>query len=568
MKPFDPRLLRHARAVRGVLLTGGGLGLLRTIAILAWSWCLAQALAFAVLPVLGGLGGGSGKVADGVITAGQLPWVLAGAALALTVRAATSWGMDVVAARGAVRVKAQLRSAALDALDTRSPQRDAAQPSDAELATVLGRGLDALDSYFSGYLPQLILTAVATPILLASVFLADPVSGVVVLIVFPLIPIFMVLIGLATQAAQDRQWTQLERLSTSFLDAITGLTTLKIFGRERRQTARIAREADEYRSRTVRVLRVTFLSGFVLDLAGTFSIALVAVTVGTRLVGGEFSLALGLFVLLLLPEVFIPVRQVGAAFHASTEGLAASARVFEIIEGDAGVRDAEAGSGSAPATAAADPGAPAISFSAATIARGGRPVVGPVSFDVRPGEIVALAGPSGAGKSTLVSALLGFVRPETGSASVRGETAWAGQRPGLMQGSLAENIALGEDRPDPELVRRALGAVALEGLDPAAELGVEGSGLSGGQAQRVAIARAFYRAWSRNTPTLLLDEPTSALDAGNEAVICRAMRREADAGRAVLVVSHRSALLAAADRTVRIAAAAPAIREPREGVAP
>jgi ATP-binding cassette subfamily C protein CydD len=342
MKPLDPRLLRHARAARGVLLLGALLGLLRTAAILAWSWCLAQALTTAVLPVLGGAGGAAGRIAEGAFAADRLPLLVAGALAALCVRSAASWAMDTVAARGAVRVKAQLRAAALDALDARSPLGDAggsgaagaasaAGPSDAELATVLGRGLDALDGYFSGYLPQLILTVVATPLLVAAVLLADPVSGLTVLVVFPVIPVFMILIGLATQAVQDRQWTQLQHLSASFLDAVSGLATLKIFGREQRQSARIARETEEYRSRTMKVLRVTFLSGFVLDLAGTFSIALVAVTVGTRLVTGDFPLGLGLFVLLLLPEVFIPIRQVGAAFHASAEGLAASSRVFEII---------------------------------------------------------------------------------------------------------------------------------------------------------------------------------------------------------------------------------------------
>ncbi|MFC6236103.1 ABC transporter transmembrane domain-containing protein, partial [Leucobacter soli] len=353
------------------------------------------------------------------------PGLLAGAALAVIVRSGASWGIDLLAARGAVRVKAQLRSAALDALDARSPVWLAERP-DAAPTTALGRGLDALDGYFSNYLPQLILTGCATPLLVLAVLLADPVSGITVLLVFPVIPVFMVLIGLATRSVQERQWAQLQRLSGAFLDAVEGLATLRIFRREQHQVARIARETGEYRSRTMHVLRVAFLSGFVLDLAGTFSIAIVAVTVGTRLVVGEFPLALGLFVLLLLPEVFIPIRQVGAAFHASAEGLTAAEDVFAIIEGqDPESRPAAAHGGSDHG--ASDHGAsdhsvsdhrgarPGIVLDRVVIERGGRPVVGPISFAVSPGEVVALTGPSGSGKSTLVAALLGFVEPCSGT---------------------------------------------------------------------------------------------------------------------------------------------------------
>ncbi|MBL3686879.1 thiol reductant ABC exporter subunit CydD [Leucobacter zeae] len=575
MKPFDPRLLRYARAARGVLLVGAGLGAARTLAILLWSWCLAQSLAVVLLPVLGNDGaasgeGPTGRVAEGAAPAAALPLILAAAAAAVVVRSAASWGMDAVAARGAIRVKSELRGAALDALDSRSPVRTDGR-SDARLTTMLGRGLDALDGYFSGYVPQLILTAVATPVLVLAVLLADPTSAVVVLVVFPVIPIFMVLIGLATQAVQDRQWQQLQRLSSSFLDVVAGLPTLKIFGRERRQRERMAREADEYRSRTMRVLRVTFLSGFVMDLAGTFSIALVAVTVGTRVVVGEFPLALGLFVLLLLPEVFIPIRQVGAAFHASAEGLAAADEVFALIEGDPATggasSDAPRERGDASVilrerSDSRDPD-PVIVLTDVRVALGGREVVGPVSFEVRRGEVVALAGPSGAGKSTLLATLLGFVTPCSGTVAGPDTVAWVGQRAGLLQGTVAENVALGTrsdgaDGIDGSRVSAALSDAGLPGFAHDLALGAGGGGVSGGQAQRIAIARALYRARELGAPALLLDEPTSALDAAHEAVVCGALRREADAGRAVLVVSHREAVLGAADRVVRIGAEVPA----------
>ncbi|GAB2566258.1 thiol reductant ABC exporter subunit CydD [Leucobacter ruminantium] len=573
MKPLDPRLLRHARAARGILILGAGLGLARTLAIIAWCWCLSQALTSAVLPVLGGAG--AGRVAEASAPYGSLPWYALGGLVAVVVRSAATWGMDAVAARGAVRVKTQLREAALDALDGRSPLREDGR-SEAELVTALGRGLDALDGYFSGYVPQLILTAVATPLLILSVLLADPLSGIIVLVVFPIIPIFMILIGLATQAVQDRQWAQLQRLSTSFMDAVSGLATLKIFGREGRQSARIARETEEYRTRTMKVLRITFLSGFVLDLAGTFSIALVAVTVGTRLVDGAFPLALGLFVLLLLPEVFIPIRQVGAAFHASTEGLSASAEVFDIIDGVpvVGGVPAPAPSRREPApfrrggganggfegkiSPIRDPLKHVIELERVRIERSGRTVGGPVSFSVAPGEVVALAGPSGSGKSSLIAALLGFLEPVSGRIELPGELAWVGQRPGLLQGSVRENVALGDDEADSSLVRRALDAAGLADFSPDMRLGASGAGVSGGQAQRIAIARGLYRAWRHDVAALLLDEPSSALDAANEELVCRAMRAEAESGRAVLVVSHRPAVLAAADRVVRIGAEVPA----------
>ena len=553
MKPLDPRLLRYARAARTVLGLGGLFGILRTLAVITWCWCIAQAITVLVLPALGetirAAGGEGGRLAEAAYSVSSLPWLVVVALVALLVRSASAWAMDVLAARGAVRVKAQLRAAALDAVDSRSPDV-LASGSDVNAATVLGRGLDALDGYFSGYLPQLIMTFCATPLLVLAVLLADPLSGLVVVIVFPVIPVFMVLIGLATRGVQQKQWQQLQHLSHSFLDVVEGLTTLKIFRREARQVQRITRETGEYRSRTMQVLRVTFLSGFVLDLAGTFSIALVAVTVGTRLVGGEFSLALGLFVLLLLPEAFIPIRAVGTAFHASTEGLAAAEQVFELIE-----LPAEAAPVGSSRASAESPTTPEIAFEAAEVARGEH-TIGPISFEVRPGEIVALVGPSGAGKSSLVSALLGFVSLTRGSLSRPDTLAWVGQRPGLLQGSVAENVALGDDASDTLLVRRALDVVGLEHIAGERELGAQGVGLSGGQAQRVAIARALYRAWRIDASALVLDEPSSALDAQSEARIAGVLREEARGGRAVLLISHRPALIESADRVVRLGEAA------------
>ena len=575
MKPLDLRLLRTASAARSVLGFGALLGVVRTLAIIGWCWFLAQAIAAVALPFLVQEGGATGRVAEGVAPVSDIPQLLALALLSVCVRSAAGWGIDALAARGAVRVKAQLRNAALNALDERAPDAPA-DVSHATLATTLGRGLDALDGYFAQYIPQLILTAVATPLLVLVLLFADPVSGITVIIVFPIIPLFMALIGLATQAVQDRQWKQLQHLSSSFLDVVTGLTTLKLFRREHRQRERIAAETDAYRKGTMRVLRVTFLSGFVLDLAGTFSIALVAVTVGTRLVNGEFPLALGLVILLLLPEVFIPIRQVGAAFHASTEGLAAAEDVFQLIAGtdqadDAGVHQpAGQHTGSRESATVGMqrrspriPGESLLSFEDVQLRRGAHTVVSDLNFACAAGEVVALTGPSGAGKSTVIAAALGALEPTSGTLQRPQLQSWAGQRPGLIQGTVGSNLMLGGTE-DLALARTVLDEVGLERLSLDVELGALGSGLSGGQAQRVAVARALFRARQLDTDVLLLDEPSSALDVDSERLIAQAMRVEAEAGRAVLCVSHRPALIERADRVIALQLATEALAHTEE----
>lgn len=529
MKPFDPRLAVHARAIRGTLALGGLLGILKTLAIIGWCWFLSQSI--------------TGLI-EGRLDA--LPGLAAGAAASVLLRAVTAWLIDVNAERGASRVKEQLRQASLDRIDELGQSWLGGQ-SQAEVTVRLTRGLDALDRYFSGYLPQLVMTVIATPVIVILILIADLPSGITVIIVFPVIPMFMVLIGLATQGVQDKQWAALTGLSRSFLDVITGLPTLKIFGRERKQVARIAQLTDEYRARTMKVLRVTFLSGFVLDLAGTFSVALVAVTIGTRLVDGSVLLGVGLFVLLLVPEAFVPIRQVGAGFHASAEGLAAAEDIFEILEAEP-ARD----SGSLRDTGRGTP----LVFDSVSVGHrapdgSGERRIGPASLRVEPGEIVAVTGPSGVGKSTLVQAAVGLL-PFAGALSVPGESSWAGQRPALIAGTVAENVALGDVAPDAERVRRALDAADAAQIEAERRLGPAGSGLSGGQAQRVAIARCLYRAWRLDAGVLLLDEPTAALDRTSEARVFAALRAEADAGRAVLVITHREALRDLADRVVHL----------------
>lgn len=574
MKPFDMRLLTYARSIRGFLLLGGVFGFLRSAAIVLWCWCLSQTLALLIQPVLGGEH--YGRVLERMPETHSLILLVTGALTALLVRVFSSWVMEYFAISAANRAKTEIRSHALQVLDAAYPETVAHQNETAS-ATVFGRGLEKLDGYFSAYLPELILTVCATPFFILTLFVVDPVSAIVVVVVFPVIPAFMILIGYATQHIQKRQWAQLQRLSASFADVVSGITTLKIFRREHLQTQRIRRETEEYRKRTMKLLRITFLSGFVLDLAGTFSVALVAVTVGTRLISGDFPLSLALFVLLLLPEVFIPIRQVGVAFHASTEGLEAAGEAFELIERLRGECAQPANTGvcvedtvhprgqnkpgesvRAGSVMVREKSEGGIYVEDLVLTRGAHIRIGPLSFHAKCGTITVVTGPSGAGKSTLFAALLGFCAPESGRLRTPEHMGWVGQDAGLLQGTVAENVRLGSETAtdaqtgEHEKVRKVLARLALPQELAEYSLGPLGSGLSGGQAQRVALARALYWCEQVQASALLLDEPSSALDLENEQLICRILREEAEHGRAVLVISHREALINIADQKIEL----------------
>lgn len=473
--------------------------------------------------------------------------------VAASTRAIAAWLWDAVGTAGAMRVKAELRAELLTALEIR-PTGLPGFPT-ARIATLLGPGLDALDDYFGRYLPQLVLSVVAAPVLIVAVWIADPLSGLVLVIVLPLIPVFMALIGMATEVVQRRQWESLASLSRGFLEVVGGLSTLVVFGRAERQSPRIRAVTEEYRARTMKVLRVTFLSGFTLELAASLSVALVAVSIGLRLVAGDLTLGPGLFVLVLAPEVFLPLRNVGAAFHASTAGVTASSDAFDLMDG------ADSGpSRSSDAEGVRAGGGGGVELVDLRVRRGDRLSVGGVTAAVPAGSVVAVTGPSGAGKSSLFAAFLGFVDAEGEilldgrrlAAGDRSAIAWAGQTPTLVAGTIAENIRLGDETAAPVMLARALRLAGVE-LDPERLLGPAGAGVSGGQAQRIATARAIHRLLARDCPLLLLDEPSSALDPGREAALGRALRELADEGRTVLVATHRPALVAAADTTLDLA---------------
>jgi ATP-binding cassette, subfamily C, bacterial CydD len=496
-----------------------------------------------------------------------LPWLAAVAVL----RGALAWTVHAVSARAAASVKAGLRTGLLGAPGGRAGER----------VTLITRGLDALDPYFTGYLPQLFAAVLIPVIVLARVAVADWISALTLLVALPLVPLFGALVGLRTAELTGRQWALLGRLGGHFRDVLAGLPTLRAFGRTAHQSAVVRELAGEHRRATVAALRVAFLSSLVLELICTLSVAVVAVPVGLRLVDGAIPLAAGLLVLLLAPEVFLPLRALGTRFHASTEGLAAATQAFAAEpppEGPSPATWTRVLSGSDPHPVlenhAAEestgliPGRPHVVLEDVTVRYPGsaQAAVDGLSLEIRPGERVVLAGPSGAGKSTVLALLLGFVEPDSGRVLIDGvdlktldlagwrrRVAWVPQQPYLFAASVADNIRLGDaeasDRRVREVAQTAGAAGFIEGLPESYEtvLGERGAGLSAGQRQRVALARACLR----DAPLMLWDEPTARLDLAGEAALVEAAGRVLR-GRTSLIVAHRPALLAGADRVVHL----------------
>ncbi|MCQ9181966.1 thiol reductant ABC exporter subunit CydD [Streptomyces sp. IBSBF 2953] len=543
MKPIDPRLLRYAGATRVFLVAVVGLGAVGAMLVIAQAMLIAESVV--------------GAFQHGMSVAELRTPLLLLAAVAGG-RALVAWFTELAAHRASAAVKSELRGRLLERAAALGPGWLSGQRT-GSLVALATRGVDALDDYFSRYLPQLGLAVVVPVAVLARIVTEDWVSAAIIVGTLPLIPVFMMLIGWATQSRMDRQWRLLSRLSGHFLDVVAGLPTLKVFGRAKAQAESVRRITGEYRLATMRTLRIAFISSFALELLSTLSVALVAVTIGMRLVHGEMDLYIGLVILVLAPEAYLPLRQVGAQYHAAAEGLAAAEEIFEVLETPVPT----------PGTVAVTEGG--MVFEGVSVRYPGRSgdAVSDVSFSVEPGETVALVGPSGAGKSTLVHALLGFVRPAEGRVLAggvdlaaadleqwRSRIAWVPQRPHLFAGTIAENVRLARPGADDTALRGALAdAGALEFVDalPAGAdtmLGEDGTGLSAGQRQRLALARAFLA----DRPVLLLDEPTAALDGETEAEVVAAVRRLA-AGRTVLLVVHRPALLAVADRVVRLAGA-------------
>jgi ATP-binding cassette, subfamily C, bacterial CydD len=544
MRALDPRLLSRTRSARPLLVTDVGLGLGTSLAVLVQATMLARiaAKAFHGAP-LHALGS-------------DFAWLV----LAFLARGMFAWAMEVAGRRAAWDVLSELRLGLVaKRLRTQPTAVDGAEG--AEITTVSVQGVDALEGYFARYLPQVVLACIVPFLVIAWVAFVDLEAAVIMLLTLPLVPVFMWLIGSYTADMTRERWQALRRLSSHFLDVVRGLPTLRSFGGARDEAAVVGEVSERYRRTTMETLRISFLSGSVLELAATIGVALVAVTAGVRLVSGSLGLQAGLTVIILAPELYLPYRRLGAEYHASADGLAVAGRMFELLDAPASVSGR--GPRRAPSPVTAEVRLEQVSFSYP--ARPG-PVLDGFDLELSPGEVVALVGESGAGKSTVAALLLGLLSPTGGRISVGGVelsdcdldewrrlVAWVPQHPTLFRASIADNIRLGDPDASPHAVREAAALAGADEFISALPDGYDtlvGDGersLSPGERRRIGLARAFVR----DAPLVILDEPTADLDPRSVSVVAEAVQRLQD-GRTMLVIAHRPELVESADQVVRL----------------
>lgn len=545
MAAFDRRLLQRAREARIALAADAALGLVAALLVLAQAVLLADVAARSF---------DGASLHDVLLPLALLSAVVCG-------RAAAAWGFEVVGRRAAGRILSRLRLSLVERrLRSHPASLDGAESS--ELSTLAVTGVDALEATFARYLPQVVLAIVVPIAVLALVASIDLTSAGIMLLTLPLVPVFMWLIGRYTEHRSRERWEALAQLAHHFADVVRGLPTLRAFNRSHAQAEQIELVSDRYREATMGSLRVAFLSGTVLELAATIGVALVAVTVGVRLVDGGIGFRAGLIVLVLAPELYLPIRNVAAQFHASADGAAVAGRLLDLVE--------------APPTVAVPRRRREVPDLATTTIRlervsfgypgRGRPALDEVDLDLEPGESVALVGPSGAGKSTIASLLLRFAEPMAGRVLAGGldvadfepeawrrQLAWLPQQPSLLRATVAENIRLADPAAGLERVQAAAALAGADGFVEALPDGYEtlvgdgGRPLSAGQARRLALARAFLR----DAPLMILDEPTAHLDPESAERVAAAI--DGYRGRCtLLLITHQPGLAAHCDRIVRI----------------
>ncbi len=561
--PVDRRLLGESRAARTHLILAGGLGVVSAVLIVAQAALLAYVI---------------DRAAMHHATLASLRAQLIALAAVLGARALSGAGFELSGRLGALRVMSELRGRLVSRLLVESPEARAGRGRTGELAGTAVQGVDALEDYFAGYLPQLVLAAAVPLAVIGWVLTLDPLAAVILALTVPVLIVFMVLIGKGARAQARGRWRALGLLGAHFLDVVQGLATLRAYGRERAQERTLGEVGERYRAETMATLRIAFLSALVLELCAMIGTALVAATIGVQLVDGALGLRAGLTVLLLAPELYAPLRAVGQQFHASADASTASELIFAALDAPVGLAPATRAHPPAhpPAHARtparesaetgyepADPASARIRFEGVSYEypqREGR-VLEDVSLELLPGRTVALVGPSGAGKSTLARLLMRLADPSDGRITCAGvdlrelelgrwrsRIAWVPQRPTLFAGSVAENIALySPDASRPEIRWAAAAANASEliealpaGLDT--PVGEGARRLSAGQAQRVALARAFLA----DRPLLIMDEPTAHLDDGSVAAVIEAIARVAR-GRTTLLIAHEPLLAGMAE---------------------
>jgi thiol reductant ABC exporter CydD subunit len=533
-KPLDPRLLRRAGAVRRHLIAGALIGTLSSLSVVAIAWFLAY-----------GVGSAFAQRSVQPLVA-VAPWL----AIGFAVRGLVSWLGDLVAVRTSSAVKSQLRrEVAASYL-----RADVDQPDRGTVITLITTGLDDLDGYFGRYLPQLVLAVTVPAVIGIAVAIQDLLSAVIIALTLPLIPIFMALVGWTTEKLTGRRWRVQARLAHHFVDLVAGLPTLRAFGRAKAQAEGLRRSGAANRRETMATLRIALLSALVLELLATLSVAVVAVVIGLRVIGGQVDLVTSLFVLILAPEAYLPLRKVGAYFHDAANGAAAARTALDLIERPVAARSGRATMPSGPVE---------IMISGVSYSYPGRdePTIDDLDLYAPGGRLTVLTGPSGAGKSTVLGMIMGWVTPSSGSvlingvdlsaiepAELRDAWAWVGQEPALLRGTVADNVRLGLATATDAQVAEALLAVDVD-LDPERQLD-EGQVLSAGELRRLALARAWLRIRYGPGRLLVLDEPTAGLDEDTELDAITAIK---DLGATAIAVSHRAAVIAAAHRVVRLA---------------
>ncbi len=545
MRSLDARLVRRARQVRVLLAVDVALGVGTALLVLVQATLLARIVAHAFH------GASLGGVATDLVLL----------TFAFGARGLVAWGFEVAGERAASEVLSEVR---LELVARRlRDQPSALDGVEAAEITAAGiQGVDGLAAYFGRYLPQLVLAWAVPLAVLGWVAAIDLTSALLMLVTLPLVPVFMWLIGRYTEERTRERWLALRLLSGHFLDVVRGLPTLRALNRSRAEAERIGEVGERYRSATMATLRVGFISGSVLELAATLGVALVAVTVGVRLVGGGLGLQAGLTILVLAPELYLPLRQLGTQFHASADGIAVAERILALAEAPAEV-------GSAGTLLAPSPAVASVRFERVSFGYPSRAglVLDELDLELRPGETVALVGESGTGKSTVASLLLRLAEPTAGRLTVGGadlalcdtkawrrRLAWVPQHPTIFRGTVADNIRLGSAQASDEDVRAAAGLAGADEFVRALPGGYEtlvgdgGRPLSAGERRRVALARAFLR----NAPLVVLDEPTADLDLRSAELVGRAVERLCH-GCTVLLIAHRPQLASRADRIVVLA---------------
>ena len=549
--PVDPRLWKYSRSARGYLIVTVALSTVVTLCIIVGALTIGRVLAGVITdPTARSLSAWTTELA-----------VLAGA---VAVRVLATGAQSRYAHRSASRVVAELEVEVLSAA-TRFEPRELDRERE-ELAVVVTRAIGGLRAYLTGYLPALVSAVIVTPLVLIVIVTQDVTSALIIAVTLPLIPIFMILIGLLTKGRAAATLTTMTRLSAQLLDLLAGLPTLRALRREHGPAARIRALGDAHRRTTMRALKVAFLSSMVLELLATLCVALVAVGIGLRLVFGEMTLEAGIIALILAPEVYFPLRAVGTQFHAAEDGVEAADRAFRVLDR----RTTQPIGGRTVDATTAD-----IELVGLTVANRDGDAPAALSALCRKGTITVLTGPNGSGKSTALQAVLGLTTPTSGAVLVGGvpvvdldldrwwaQVAWLPQRPVLLPGTLYENVTL-HGVPDAAALDAACRAAGFDAVlrdHPNGwntRVGQGGVGLSLGELQRLALTRTFVS----DAPVMVLDEPTAHLDAASEKTVLQAIRDAADRGVTVVMVGHRRAVLHAADRVVEVRSSSTVARE-------